>query len=251
MQVHVETSTSNCEQSLLINYQVISMETHNVLYLSVDFTFSPFSSPSPLHPPLPCRLISNQFLSPAHKYSPERSWPFLSGGRQLGMRRRLRVRDEPQIYPPPPVGWSPHQKSCFICKHLQGKGGVGGSLLNKFGLLIGSLKVSFLHQKGCCHVTELQPFVTTGSFQSGFETAKISSAKCHWIYGSIGLKSHLTIWLSGTAEKCVSSQTTASWKHSSSLWIRFLPQQDASLTTASVSFSYWGQLVVLVVLPFF
>lgn len=106
MQPHAETSTSNSEQSLLISYRVVSMKTTYIPYLSVEFTFSPSfcnpppPTPTPTHTLLPCRLISNQFLSPAHKYSPERSWPFLSGGRQLGMRRRLRVRDELQIYPP-------------------------------------------------------------------------------------------------------------------------------------------------------
>lgn len=129
MRVHAAMSTSNCEQSLLINHQVVSMESHDILYLSVDFTFSPFSCPPPLHLPLACRLISNQFLSLAHKYSPERSWPFLSGGRQLGIRRRLKsARRAADLSSPPPFGWSPHQKICFIYKHLQW----GGKKFNKY-----------------------------------------------------------------------------------------------------------------------
>lgn len=98
------------------------METHYILYLNVDFTFSPFSLPPPLHLPLPCRLISNQFLSLAHKYSPERSWPFLSRGRQLGMRRRLRVRDEPQIYPRPPLAGHHTRKAVSFVSIYNGGG---------------------------------------------------------------------------------------------------------------------------------
>lgn len=160
MQVHAETSTSSCEQSLLINHQVVSMESHYILYLSVDFTFSPFSFP-PLHLPLPCRLISNQFLSPAHKYSPERSWPFLSGGRQLGMRRRLKSARRAADLSPPLAGHHTRKAVSFVSIYNRG----GKKLINTFVLLSESFKVSFLHQKRSCHVTEFQPFVTTGSFQ--------------------------------------------------------------------------------------
>ena len=126
MRLHAETSTSNCEQSLLINQQVISKETHYILDLSVEFTFPLFSVPPPLHLPLPCRLISNQFLSPAHKYSPERSWPFLSGGRQLGMRKRVRVLDEPRIYLPLLAVHHTRKAASFVSIYK------GGNQFNKY-----------------------------------------------------------------------------------------------------------------------
>lgn len=77
-----------------------------------------FRSPSSL----PCGMISNQFLSLAHKYSPELSWPFPSVGRQLGMRGTKEVCEESGLYPPLLAGHVTRTAAGHLIISRKGKG---------------------------------------------------------------------------------------------------------------------------------